>query len=257
MIVLGDDMRDRILAKGVAPERVVVVRDGRCAPRKCRPAAIPSSRKFVAGFRSSRCTPGIWDFTALGTRLLKAAEILRNENTGLVFIGDGANRAALAARGARFAECSFLAVSASRADSARDGRRRRAHRHGKARAGGRRGARASCIRFSQPGVRCSLCAAQKCDAARIVVESGCGLAADPDDPAAVAAAIRELRSTPRAWQKWAAARGKQRPNMLELNELKSLLAISGRRCADGSPRPRVKSRLTSQDRRHIASVTYN
>jgi len=29
-----------------------------------------------------------------------------------------------------------------------------------------------------------------------VVESGCGLAADPDDPAAVAAAIRELRNDP-------------------------------------------------------------
>ena len=36
----------------------------------------------------------------------------------------------------------------------------------------------------------------ECDAARIVVESGCGLAADPDDPAAVADAIRELRSDP-------------------------------------------------------------
>jgi glycosyltransferase involved in cell wall biosynthesis len=34
------------------------------------------------------------------------------------------------------------------------------------------------------------------DAARIVVESGCGLTANPDDPAAVAAAIRELRSDP-------------------------------------------------------------
>jgi glycosyltransferase involved in cell wall biosynthesis len=36
----------------------------------------------------------------------------------------------------------------------------------------------------------------ECDAARIVVESGCGLAADPDDPAAVAAAIKELRAQP-------------------------------------------------------------
>src|ERR1700683_3699738 len=32
VIVLGDDMRDRILAKGVAPEKVVVVRDGATPP---------------------------------------------------------------------------------------------------------------------------------------------------------------------------------------------------------------------------------
>jgi glycosyltransferase involved in cell wall biosynthesis len=34
------------------------------------------------------------------------------------------------------------------------------------------------------------------DAARIVVGSGCGVTADPDDPAAIAAAIRELRAQP-------------------------------------------------------------
>jgi colanic acid biosynthesis glycosyl transferase WcaI len=39
-------------------------------------------------------------------------------------------------------------------------------------------------------------AASNSDAARIVTESGCGLAADPDDPAAAAAAIRQLRSDP-------------------------------------------------------------
>ena len=39
-------------------------------------------------------------------------------------------------------------------------------------------------------------AAPGSDAARIVTEAGCGLAADPDDPAAVAAAIRELRNDP-------------------------------------------------------------
>jgi colanic acid biosynthesis glycosyl transferase WcaI len=36
----------------------------------------------------------------------------------------------------------------------------------------------------------------KSDAARIVCESGCGLAVDPDDPAAVAEAIRALRNDP-------------------------------------------------------------
>jgi glycosyltransferase involved in cell wall biosynthesis len=39
-------------------------------------------------------------------------------------------------------------------------------------------------------------ASAECDAARIVREVGCGLAADPDDPAGVAAAIRKLRDDP-------------------------------------------------------------
>jgi glycosyltransferase involved in cell wall biosynthesis len=39
-------------------------------------------------------------------------------------------------------------------------------------------------------------AAAESDAARIVRESGCGLAVDPDEPAAVAGAIRELRDNP-------------------------------------------------------------
>jgi glycosyltransferase involved in cell wall biosynthesis len=39
-------------------------------------------------------------------------------------------------------------------------------------------------------------AAPESDAARIVCESGCGIAVDPDDPTAVARAIRELRNDP-------------------------------------------------------------
>jgi glycosyltransferase involved in cell wall biosynthesis len=39
-------------------------------------------------------------------------------------------------------------------------------------------------------------AAPESDAARIVCESGCGIAVDPDDPAAVAGAIREMRNDP-------------------------------------------------------------
>src|SRR5246127_2940701 len=41
VIVLGDDMRDRILSKGVPPERVVVVRDGTSAPSAAPPEDDP------------------------------------------------------------------------------------------------------------------------------------------------------------------------------------------------------------------------
>ena len=50
VIVLGDDMRDRILAKGVAPERVVVVRDGSSPPARCRIASHPAVQEIRCGF---------------------------------------------------------------------------------------------------------------------------------------------------------------------------------------------------------------
>ena len=71
VIVIGDDMRERILAKGVAPERVVVVRNGTTLPlpRRSQTTRLRkmSCRKSAAASRSSSCTPEIWGFTALGT----------------------------------------------------------------------------------------------------------------------------------------------------------------------------------------------
>ena len=68
VIVLGDDMRDRILAKGVAPERVVVVRDGTSFPASMPEPNDPRRRRnSAADFLSSSCTPEIWDFMAPGT----------------------------------------------------------------------------------------------------------------------------------------------------------------------------------------------
>jgi len=57
-------------------------------------------------------------------------------------------------------------------------------------------------------------APEQCDAARIVRANQCGLAADPDDPAAVATALRELRSDPARLDDMG-ARGKPQKNMLE------------------------------------------
>ena len=46
VIVLGDDMKARIIAKGVAPERVVIVRDGiELAPAQPQPRSPNSTPK--------------------------------------------------------------------------------------------------------------------------------------------------------------------------------------------------------------------
>jgi len=199
VIVLGDDMRERILAKGVAAERVVIVRDG-TAPSASSPAPVdPSARKIVdeirCGFPFVALHAGNLGFYGAWSTLLQAAELLRDDGAGLVFVGDGANRAALESSSHSLPNVRFLPFRPVEQVPC------------VMRAGDvhivtvRRGLEGVVV----PSKLYSILAAGRpvlavappaTDAARIVVESGCGLAADPDDPPTVAAAIRELRRDP-------------------------------------------------------------
>ena len=142
VIVLGDDMRERILAKGAAPERVVVVRDGSviASPTQMPDRSDPVVQEIRQGFPFVVLHAGNLGFYGAWDTLLQAAKILSNENTGFVFIGDGANRAALESAAGATRKYKICAVSAGRTNRARDDGRRPAHRHSEARPGGRRGA---------------------------------------------------------------------------------------------------------------------
>jgi colanic acid biosynthesis glycosyl transferase WcaI len=199
VIVLGDDMRDRILSKSVTPERVVVVRDGASPPGPVPNTADPEVRKIVqeirCGFPFVVLHAGNIGFYGAWGTLLKAAEILRNENAGLVFIGDGANRAA-------------LEVSATDSPNVRFFPFRPFEQLPHVMMAGdvhvvtvRRGLEGVVVPSKLYSILAAgrpvlVVAAANSDAARIVTESGCGLAADPGDPASVAAAVHELRSDP-------------------------------------------------------------
>jgi glycosyltransferase involved in cell wall biosynthesis len=199
VIVLGDDMRERIVVKGVAPERVTVVRGGASLPSSIPDLGDPSVLKIVdeirCGFPFVVLHAGNLGFYGAWNALLGAAELLRNENTALVFVGDGANRAALQASALNSTNVRFLPF-------------RPVEQIPHVMLAGdvhvvtvRRGLEGvvvpsklySTLAMGRPVL---VVASPSSDAARIVAESGCGLTADPDDPAAVAAAIRELRSNP-------------------------------------------------------------
>jgi len=192
VIVLGDDMRARILAKGVPPERVVVVRDGTSFPSTMPAQDDPIVQEIRCGFSFVAVHAGNLGFYGAWDTLLKAAEILRNENTGLVFIGDGANRAAMRTATLNGANVRFLPF-------------RPADQVPHVMMAGdlhivtvRRGLEGVVVPSKLYGILAAgrpvlAVADAKSDAARIVIESGSGIVADPDDPAAVAAAIRELR----------------------------------------------------------------
>jgi glycosyltransferase involved in cell wall biosynthesis len=199
VIVLGDDMRDRILSKGVSAERVVVVRDGALRPGSVPNSGDPDVQKIVqeirCGFPFVVLHAGNLGFYGAWGTLLKAAEIVRNENAGLVFIGDGANRAMLETSAANSPNVRFLPFrpfeQLPHVMMAGDVHVVTVRR-------GLEGVVVPSKLYSilAAGRPVLVVAAVGSDAARIVTESGCGLAADPDDPAAVAAAIRELRSDP-------------------------------------------------------------
>jgi putative colanic acid biosynthesis glycosyltransferase WcaI len=110
VIVLGEDMRARIVAKGVNGSRVAVVRDGadlrqaNVAPQLDADVirAIRGDFKFVVLHAGNLGFYGAWD------TLLEAARLLANDGIGFVFVGDGAERARLQAASSGSCNVRFL-----------------------------------------------------------------------------------------------------------------------------------------------------
>lgn len=195
VIVLGDDMRDRILAKGISPAKVVVVRDGSSPVGTLPEANDPVVQEIRCGFPFVVLHAGNLGFYGAWQTILEAAEILSNEKTGVVFVGDGANRKSLQASAANVKNMKFLPFrpveQVPHVMIAGDLHIVTVKR-------GLEGVVVPSKLYSTlaAGRPVLAIAAPESDAARIVTSSGCGLSADPDDPAAVAAAIRALRSDP-------------------------------------------------------------
>jgi hypothetical protein len=111
VIVLGEDMRARIIAKGVSASRVAVVRDGAevLPPSTPLPApdpeivrAIRSNFSFVLLHAGNLGFYGAWD------TLLMAARKLASDGVGLIFVGDGAQREKVQAAAAGSDNIRFL-----------------------------------------------------------------------------------------------------------------------------------------------------
>jgi colanic acid biosynthesis glycosyl transferase WcaI len=110
VIVLGEDMRKRILAKGVNPERLVVVRDGAEIPRDAAPVQLDDTviRKIREGFEFVLVHAGNLGFYGAWETLLNGARKLASDGVGLVFVGDGAQRDTLKAAAAGIQNVRFL-----------------------------------------------------------------------------------------------------------------------------------------------------
>ena len=110
VVVLGEDMRNRILKKNVNPERVVVIRDGAEIPASNVQSTFdPDVIRAIRGdFRFVLLHAGNLGFYGAWTTLLEAARQLQSEGVGLVFVGDGAQRQALESLAQGFPNVRFL-----------------------------------------------------------------------------------------------------------------------------------------------------
>jgi glycosyltransferase involved in cell wall biosynthesis len=196
VIVLGDDMRDRVLSKGINPENVVVVRDGTAISNAEMPeVSDPVVQEIRSGFPFVAVHAGNLGFYGAWDTVLAAAKILSNENTGIVFVGDGASKTTLENAAQGLPNVRFLPFrpveQVPRVMMAGDVHIITVKR-------GLEGVVVPSKLYSTlaAGRPVLVVAAPESDAARIVTNAGCGLTADPDDPDAVAAALRQLRQDP-------------------------------------------------------------
>ncbi len=100
VIVLGEDMRARIITKGVEPSRVLIVRDGTEILPQNTPLATPDP-EVVSAIRGSfsfvLVHAGNLGFYGAWNTLVTAARLLEGDGVGLVFVGDGAQRSQIEA----------------------------------------------------------------------------------------------------------------------------------------------------------------
>jgi colanic acid biosynthesis glycosyl transferase WcaI len=111
VIVLGEDMRARIVAKGVGASRVAVIRDGAevLPPNTPLPAPDPEVVRAIRGnFSFVLLHAGNLGFYGAWNTLLMAARKLASDGVGLVFVGDGAQRAKVEAAAAGSDNIRFL-----------------------------------------------------------------------------------------------------------------------------------------------------
>lgn len=199
VMVLGDDMRERIVAKGVEASRVVVVRDGVPIPSELPPRDHPVSQEVRRGFPFVLLHAGNLGFYGAWETLVQAARELEGEGTGLVFVGEGAQRDRVVALAAGSSAVRFLPF-------------RPPDQIPHVLASGdlhvvtiRRGLEGVVVPSKLYGILAAgrpvlAVAPEESDVARIVRKAECGFVADPDDSKSVVAAVREARSDPERLQ---------------------------------------------------------
>jgi putative colanic acid biosynthesis glycosyltransferase WcaI len=188
VIVLGEDMRDRIVAKGVDPARIVISRDGIPTPGTLPPPDNPVARQIRGDFRFVLVHAGNLGFYGAWQTLIQAVRSLEHQGVGLVFIGEGAMKPQVEAMAAGCRAVRFLpyrpASEVPLVLSSGD-------LHVVTVKRGLEGVVVPSKLYPTlaAGRPVLGVAPEGSDVVRIIRRSGCGLAADPDDPESIVEAL--------------------------------------------------------------------
>ena len=232
-IVLGNDMRARIIAKGVEPSRVTVVRDGAeiLPPNTPLPTPDPDVVRAIRGnFSFVLLHAGNLGFYGAWNTLLTAARKLASEGVGLVFVGDGAQRAEIEAAAAGSDNIRFLDFfPASKIPSvlaAAD-----AHVITV-----KRGLEGVVVPSKLYGILAAgkpivAVAPEETDVVSLGVRRGFAVAADPDKPAELVSAIRDLVRDAQKMKTMGEAAREAAPDYDRVKELQKFVQVFDRLAA--------------------------
>jgi colanic acid biosynthesis glycosyl transferase WcaI len=236
VIVLGEDMRARIIAKRVEPTRVLVVRDGtEILPSNTPfPAPDPEVVRAIRGdFSFVMVHAGNLGFYGAWNTLVTAARNLANEGVGLVFVGDGAQRSQVKAAAAGSGNIRFLdffpvskipsVLAAADAHVITI----------------KRGLEGVVVPSKMYGILAAgkpivAVAPRETDAVSLGIQQGFAVAADPDRPAEVVSAVRALASDPRKLKTMGEAARAAAPDYDRVKELQKFVEIIEHLTADSS-----------------------
>jgi len=194
VVVLGEDMRARISAKGVDPWRVDIVRDGAeiLPPTAPFPGPDPEVvRAIRRNFSFVLVHAGNLGFYGAWNTLVTAARKLANDGVGLVFVGDGAQRAQIETMAAGAGNIRFLDFfPASKIPSVLAA----ADAHIITVKRGLEGVVVPSKLYGILAAGKAILAVAPAETDVVVIgrERGCAVSADPDKPEQVVTAVREL-----------------------------------------------------------------
>ena len=227
VVVLGEDMRSRIVSKGIPSANVSVVRDGTelRPPDSLAPVldeevirAIRGDFQFVLLHAGNLGFYGAWD------TLLAGAKELAGESIALVFVGEGAQRDRLMAAAKDLPKVRFLpffpANKISSVLAAAD-----AHLITI-----KRGLEGVVVPSKMYGILAAgkpivAVAPRDCDVVTLGQRKGFSIVADPDDPWSFAHSVRQLAGDPEKLRQMAAAASGTAPTFERSAELAKLISI--------------------------------